>query len=82
MSDYSSFRSSPADYSNTPPHVQANACISSFYPTIDRLGAGTPPAVRGVAQPLPILRLETDDHTFRRRVRIELTTAHLYREIF
>ena len=38
----------PADYSNTPPHVQARRLhILLSTRRIDRLGAGTPPAVRG-----------------------------------
>ena len=73
----------PADYSNTLPHVQARACMFFFLPDTSK---DWEQARRQRSRRRPnrfrSCGLKTDDHTFRRRVRIELTTAHRLGKIF
>ena len=73
----------PADYSNTLPHVQAHACIFFFLPDASKdWEQARRQRFRHSPAGSESCGLETDDHTVRRRIRIELTTAHRLGEIF
>jgi hypothetical protein len=76
MSDYSSFRPFLHTIRTRCRMYRQTPAYSSFYPTHRKIGSRH--AARVSAQPLQFgsLGLTTDDHTVRRRVRIELSPAH------